>query len=353
MSHPIVKVIVPCYEYAEYLPGCVESVLSQPGVDVRVLVVDDCSPDETPAVAGRLAEKDGRIEHLRNPENLGLIRSVNRGLRWAEDSDYIVVISADDRLAPGALARATAVMESNPEIGMTYGRAVHFEFDDSPPSLDARWRRTKLWSGPDWIRMRCRMGHNCIASPEVTVRGSVQRRVGDYDLASHHASELNMWMRIAAVSDVAHIRGAPQALYRVHPNSMLRTMLKNGALTDVRTRRIAFETFFDGVGGQLPEAKALRDSARRALARQALWRASRAYDRDVVEDIEGSSAEEWIEFARDTYPEMEHLREWRGLRLRRRLGAGRSLWFLPFFATGGIQRLRSHYYGWRLQNHGI
>jgi len=44
MSPPTVSVIVPCYRYADLLEGCVASVLSQDGVDVRVLIVDDCSP---------------------------------------------------------------------------------------------------------------------------------------------------------------------------------------------------------------------------------------------------------------------------------------------------------------------
>lgn len=353
MGEPLIKVIVPCYEYAHYLPGCVESILPQEGVAVRILIVDDCSPDETPAVAADLAAGDSRVEYLRNEENLGLIRSVNRGLEWADDGEYIVVISADDRLAPGALERATKVMEANPAIGMTYGRAVHFDSDDALPEPDRRWRGTRVWSGEDWIRKRCQMGHNCIASPEAVVRTSTQREVGHYDTASHHASELNMWMRIAAVSDIAYIKGAPQAFYRVHASSMLRTMLKDGAMTDVSTRRIAFETFFDGAGHEVPDATELRDAARRALARQALWRASRSYDRGITDNIEGSSAEEWVDFAEQTYPRARKLREWHGLRLRQRFGSGRSLWFPPFLATGGVQRLRSHYYRWRLQTRGI
>jgi Glycosyl transferase family 2 len=352
-GRPLVKVVVPCYEYAEYLPGCIRSILDQEGVSVRVLIVDDCSPDDTPAVAGRLGSEDERVEYHRNERNLGLIRSVNRGLEWAADSDYVVVLSADDLLAPGALQRSVGVMESHPEVGLTYGRAVHFESGRPLPDLDRRWRGTKIRRGEDWIRIRCRMGHNCIASPEAVVRTSVQRRVGLYDLPSHHASELNMWLRIAAVSDVAYVRGAAQALYRIHPDSMLRTMLKSGAMTDVATRRTAFEGFFATAGAELAEGRRLRDTARRALAKQALWRASRAYDRGQLDDAEGTPAQEWVDFALETYPDARRLREWRGLWLRRKIGAGRSLLFPPFLATGASQRLRSIYYRLRLQTRGI
>ena len=119
---PSVSVIVPCYRYADVLEGCVSSILEQEGVDVRVLILDDCSPDDTPAVASRLAAADARVEYRRNEQNLGLIGTANAGLEWA-DGDYVVLISADDVLVPGALARATTVMEANPKVGMVYGHA--------------------------------------------------------------------------------------------------------------------------------------------------------------------------------------------------------------------------------------
>lgn len=352
---PLVKVIVPCYDYAQHLDECVDSILSQEGVDARVLIIDDCSPDDTPAVARRIVQSDDRVEYRRHDENVGLISSVNEGQAWADDSDYVVVLSADDMLTPGSLQRATSAMESNPRVGLVYGSVVRFESDRPLPRIGKRWRGTKVWPGEDWIRIRCRIGHNCIASPEAVVRTSVQRQVGLYDLASHHASEINMWLRIAAVADVAYVKGAAQALYRIHRDSMLRTMLagSGGPIIDLTTRRAAFLGFFDGAGAQLPDAARLRATATRSLARQALWRASRAYDRDEVNDSDGVSAEEWIAFAQEACPEVRRLREWWGLQLRQRIGAGRSLWFPLFVATGAAHRARSHYNWRRLHTRGI
>jgi len=101
-----VDVIIPCYKYARYLAACVESVLTQDGVDVRALVIDDASPDETPSVAARLTAQDPRVEYRRHTANRGHIATYNEGLlEWA-DGDYCVLMSADDRLTPGALRRA-------------------------------------------------------------------------------------------------------------------------------------------------------------------------------------------------------------------------------------------------------
>jgi hypothetical protein len=200
-------------------------------------------------------------------------------------------------------------------------------------------RGTDVHRGADWVRRRCRTAHNCISSPEVVVRTSVQRAVGGYDPACFHASDLNMWLRIAAVSDVAYVRGAPQAIYRIHPGSMLRS--QDAVMGDLHERKAAFDSFF-ATEPPLADAAELQAMVSRALARQALWQASRAYDRDLVDGPDALPVDELVAFAVGMCPDVRRLREWHGLRLRRALGAGRSIWFPPFAASGAAHRLRSH-----------
>jgi glycosyltransferase involved in cell wall biosynthesis len=338
----LVKVIVPCYRYGDLLEDCLAGITSQEGVDVRVLVVDDCSPDDTAAVATRLAAADPRIEFRRHEQNVGLIGTANEGLEWAADSDYVVLLSADDFLTPGCLARAVGVMERNPGVGLVYGRPQFFEpgHGSVPPQPEsAKSRGATVWSGKRWIERRCRTAHNCIASPEAVVRTSVQRRVGGYDPACYHTSDLNMWLRIAAVSDVGYVRGAVQAMYRIHADSMLRS--DADPMVDLRERRNGFERFFADAGRAIDGRAGMERTVRRTLARQALWQASRAYDRGETDGPGAAPIAELVEFALETCPEARHLREWAGLRLRRKIGAGRSLLFVPFLATGAGHRVRS------------
>jgi hypothetical protein len=350
VTRPSVSVIVPCYRYADVLEGCVASVLSQDGVDVSVLIIDDCSPDDTPAVAGRLAAEDPRVAYRRHPENRGLIATANEGLEWAS-GDFVVLLSADDLLTPGSLRRAARVMGERPEVGMVYGRTA-FAFNDRPmPQPSTRWRSTQVWSGADWIRLRCRSGYNCISSPEVVVRTSVQRAAGAYDPSCFHTSDLNMWLRVAAISDVAYL-GAVQAIYRKHAGSMLRS--DSSPMVDLRNRRAAFDSFFAGEpAAGLPGAAGLQASARRALARQALWQASRAVDRGATTGPGAELIDELVAFALAVDPQARGLREWRGYELRRRIGAGRSRWFVPFVATGAAHRALGHVRQLRLKTRGI
>ncbi len=332
---PTVSVIVPCYNYAHFLAGCVDSVLSQEGVKVQVLVIDDCSSDDSAAVAERLSEGDGRVEFRRHQGNRGLIATANEGLEWAR-GQYVVLLSADDLLTPGSLRRACVAMHRHPNVGMVYGRPIMAREDRPLPTPSGSWRATDVWPGADWIRMRCRSAHNCISSPEVVVRTSVQRAVGGYDPACTHTSDLNMWLRIASIADVAYVRGAPQAIYRVHADSMLRS--QGGPLVDLGERRAAFDSFFASCSSHVEGHEQLHGMANRALARQALWKASRTVDRGANDSL----VEELRAFALEVYPDTTRLREWHGLRLRRRIGAGRSRAFVPFLATGAAHRLRSH-----------
>jgi hypothetical protein len=334
---PTVSVIIPCFNYGHFLQDCLGSVLGQEGADVKILVIDDRSTDGSAEVAARLCARDERIEFRPHRQNAGLIATANEGLAWA-DGDYVILLSADDMLVPGSLARATSIMSRHPNVGLVYGRPLLAMEGRPLPLPSGRWRRTYIWRGEDWIRMRCRTAHNAMSSPEVVVRNSVQQAVGGYDPSCPHTSDLNLWLRIAAVADIAHVRGVPQAIYRVLSGSMTRA--QESPLVDLIDRRSAFDSFLSASAPRLRDPVALSSRARRALARQALWQASRTVDRGIPGELE--RVEQFVDFALDTYPDVKRLREWYGLAVRRRIGPGRSRAFPPFVATGAAHRLRYH-----------
>src|SRR3954449_10580399 len=153
-SRPTVSVVIPCYKYGRFLPDCVRSVLDQEGVDARVLIIDDASPDDSAEVALRLAAEDERVEARIHEVNRGHIATYNEGLlEWA-DGDYSVLLSADDRLTPGALSRAVALLDANPTVGFCYGRPVHFTHPGPPPPARTQVKGHSVWSGRWWLERR-------------------------------------------------------------------------------------------------------------------------------------------------------------------------------------------------------
>src|SRR6266436_2977703 len=119
-----VNVIVPCYNYGHYLRECVESVLSQEGVDVRVMIIDDCSPDNTPQVAAELMSRDSRIEYRRHEKNIGHIATYNEGLEWA---------SGDlEMWMRFALWGGAAVIEADQAFYRLHSFNMHLHFTKKP-----------------------------------------------------------------------------------------------------------------------------------------------------------------------------------------------------------------------------
>ncbi|GHH72615.1 glycosyltransferase family 2 protein [Promicromonospora soli] len=291
-SRPRVSVVVPCYNYGRFLPQTVGSLVSQTGVDVEVIIVDDASTDDSLAVARGLAARHPCVRIVANAHNAGQVESFNRG--WESSTGELVVrLDADDMLPPGALARAAALMEQHPEVGLVYGHPQHF--DDGTvarPALgDLTWT---VWDGRAWLDERCRTGVSCITSPEVVMRSDLLKEFGPLDPELRFTMDVEMWLRLAAVSDVAYVGGADQALHREHAGS-LSVNEGAGALLDLRARVDAYDRLFANVGDRLTGADARHDRARAALARDALRYAAAAADR-------GDSPAGYLELAADVWP---------------------------------------------------
>ena len=82
MGHPLVSVILPTYNRAEYLPRAIDSVLSQDYRELELIVVDDGSTDHTRQVVE--SYKDSRIRYMRTPVNKGVAAARNAGIRRAK-----------------------------------------------------------------------------------------------------------------------------------------------------------------------------------------------------------------------------------------------------------------------------
>jgi hypothetical protein len=344
---PLVSVIIPMFNYGHYLPQTVHSALAQDHVEPQVIIVDDASTDDSKAVARRLAAADGRVTVIGQQRNGGPAAAFNRGYA-AATGEFIVRLDADDLLTPGSLARSVALFDAFPDVGLVYGHPVHFT---GPPPATARQhvRSWSIWPGRDWIAERCRRGVNCITTPEAIVRGSVLQQAGPLSTDIQVATDIHLWLRIAALADVARVNGPDQALYRLHPDSLTHQPAYT-PLVDLAERKHVFDDFFAGPGQHLPGAAALHRTASTQLAREALGQACRAYDRGrtTTTDITG-----YLNLALTACPHATTLPRWHALRRRQLLGP-RLAALPPFFtATQISRRIRSQLLYQRWQRTGL
>lgn len=339
-----VSVVIPCYRYGHFLEQSVGSVLTgQDGVDVKVLIIDDASPDDSAEAARLLAKTDSRIEVMIHGRNKGHLATYNEGLLDWADGDYTVLLSADDRLTPGALVRAAALLDAHPNVGFVYGHPLRFQTDQPLPPARTEGKGWSVWPGTWWLERRFKAAHGCITSPEVVVRTDLQRKLGGYDPRLPHSGDIEMWMRFASHADVGYLKGVDQAYYRVHSASMSKTDFA-GQLDDLRQRKAAYEVVLEHAE-HLPTAyrEQLSGMVNRKLARQALYRASRAYDRGRTDQV---PVEELVDFAASCHADYRHLPEFLGLSLRRRIGAKAMPHLQPLVLTAVAHHARERLW-WR------
>ena len=128
---PRVSVIIPTRNRATLLPRAVRSVLAQTCADFELIIVDDHSTDETPAVIG--AFRDRRIRSLRHERNIGQSGAFNSGTACAR-GEYVAFLDDDDEWLPDKLAAQVAVLDAAPRrVGLVYGwRDVMSETSNRP-----------------------------------------------------------------------------------------------------------------------------------------------------------------------------------------------------------------------------
>ncbi|BAN01750.1 glycosyltransferase [Ilumatobacter coccineus] len=330
VSDTVISVAIPCYNYGRYLESCVRSVVEQQGVSTRVLIVDDCSSDDSQERAAELVRVFDNVEYTRHARNQGHIATFNDGVDWANGLGF-ALLSADDLLAPGSLGTAASVLTAHPSVGLLYGDVLRF--DEVAPSPVVAPPVVSIVPGGTWVRRRCSTGENNTFSPEIVVRTDVQRQIGPYHHGLKHTSDLHMWLRAATVSDVARVAGPTHAFYRVHGDNMSAGF--GEAALDLEQRREAFRLFFADADFRRPESERLERLAMRALARDAVERSSRRMDHDAEFD-----PSDLVDFALDTDPGLTRSPAWLGHTLRRRLGPGRWPWFPPFVLGRLARRAR-------------
>jgi len=321
-----VDVIVPCYRYACFLRECVESVLTQSLRDVRLLIIDDASPDNTADVAADLVRADPRVTFFRHSQNWGHIETYNEGINWA-DSDYMLILSADDYLLPGALKRAVDLMGTHPDVGFTFGKAVDLTVGGMQTDTVANAAVTSVvhdtsWSlldGQEFFRLiQSFQSSNIVRAPTAIVRTELQKRLGGYRLELPHTGDLEMWLRLAAHADVGVIRDY-QAVYRFHGDNMHRGYHRASHLPDLEQRKAAFDYVAQNCSGVLANSHDVHRNLLAPLALEAVRCASGAFNAG-----ERELALQLAAFAIAAHPEIRRTLPWVVLGCKQFLGV--RLW---------------------------
>ncbi len=223
---PLVSFVVPCYKLAHLLPECVNSILAQTYRDFEILIMDNCSPDNTPEVAGSF--NDPRVKHIRNEANLGHICNFNKGITLSRGK-YVWLISADDLLrSRHVLERFVDLMERNPCVGYVFCRAVALR--DGKEEGIVQWAdcgdEDHISNGQTFLARLIRS--NCIVMSSGMVRKECYDKVTLFPLDMPHACDWYLWCVLALHYQVAYL-SEPMVCFRLHEESLATLLSREDA----------------------------------------------------------------------------------------------------------------------------
>ncbi|OBQ71286.1 glycosyltransferase family 2 protein [Mesorhizobium erdmanii] len=266
---PLVDILIPNYCYGRYLPQSVDSILRQQVDDIRILIVDNASTDDSVDVARNLAKRDKRITVVARERNLGLHASCNEGVDWAS-SKYFVILCADDLLVEGCFHRAISVLEKEPDVSFACGAELVWHEERPFPVVensavdDWRFLSTETFALERSLPSKVLFGGGA-----ALIRTSDLKRVGHFRSEISYSEDLEMFLRLS-LGRRAAVTNAIHGIRRVH-GANLSAVFWQDFKRDMIEKKLTFDSFFSHEAAGVPGVEQLRRSVYRNLGKRAYW----------------------------------------------------------------------------------
>jgi len=183
MSDPLVSVIVPLYNYGQYIGECIQSIINQDYDNWELFVINDASTDTSLKIATKMAKTDSRITVISLEENSGYSKAKNEGI-IRSSGEFITCLDADDMFTKDSLSCRVNVFQSDPGVDFVHGVAM---------DIKATCPLEKCYgiNPKDAVRTRAR-----IHAQGVMLRRWIHIKHGLYDENLRSRSDKEMWKRI-------------------------------------------------------------------------------------------------------------------------------------------------------------
>lgn len=231
-----ITVLMPIYNAEKYVRESIESILNQTFTDFDILAIDDGSTDNSAEIIQSFS--DERVIYLKNEQNLGIVKTLNRGLDLI-NSPYIIRMDSDDICLPTRFEHQLSFMNDHPEV-VVCGTSTKV-FKDSGET-----RNQIVETSSKRIRTQL-LFEAAIMHPTVIMRNEViQKENYRYDSRHKSTEDLGMWQKIAMKYEVANIPSI-ELEYRDNEFGITRTSEKNKKAFD-ESHMVVYRDLFDGLG---------------------------------------------------------------------------------------------------------
>ena len=212
IEEKLVSIVLPTYNGERFLRETIESVIKQTYENWELIIVNDCSTDNTLAIANEYEQKDSRISVISNKINKKTPQTLNVGFQKAK-GEYFTWISDDNLFKEDAIAYMSSYLSAHPDIDLI---SCNFDFVDE----DLNFTKTMKDVCNNIRREQAQLAQFCQIGACFMYTRSIAEKTGGYDPDFFLADDYEYWCRIAQVGKIAYEDNVNLYIYRMHPNNL-------------------------------------------------------------------------------------------------------------------------------------
>jgi len=244
---PLVSVIMPTYNHADFVKRAIDSVLMQENVDFEFIIVDDGSSDTTRDVIRTVS--DSRIKFYPNEVNRGAALVTNELINYSS-GEFIALINSDDEwIGKDKLSYQLEILQNDPKLGACFGRARFIDKDNQPilksslpfGSIFDQENRSQGF----WLRRFFDLG-NCICHPAMLIRKSCYQELGAYNNRLRQLPDFDMWIRLIKKHPI-FISDRELINFRILPGENASSQTTANSFRSINEHLLLAEEFFHDV----------------------------------------------------------------------------------------------------------
>jgi glycosyltransferase involved in cell wall biosynthesis len=213
-DRPGVSVVIPTYNRAELVCEAVASALAQDWEPLEVIVVDDCSSDDTVERLTAIAASDGRLRVIARERNGGESAARNQGI-IAAAHEYVAFLDSDNRFMPEKLARQMPGLLTGPDRAVSFSGYLLAEDGREPRAV-----RLDHWEGDSDSVVEALLEACCVNTSTFVAPRAVLADQGLFRTDLVCCQDHDLWLRLAALGHVFLYEPSPLTLYRLHGGSV-------------------------------------------------------------------------------------------------------------------------------------
>lgn len=205
MTAPLISIVTPSYNQAQFIEETIQSVLEQDYARREYLIFDGGSNDGSVEIIRRYED---RLDFWISERDRGQSHAINKGFSIAR-GDVLTWLNSDDVLLPGALSTVAGCFDRHPEVDLVYGDFVYTNLQG------AIIRRRKVFPRISYDQL---VFHDYLGQPAVFFRRSLFEQVGSIDESLTYGMDWELFLRMWKVAQTMHV-ARELATYRIHESA--------------------------------------------------------------------------------------------------------------------------------------